>query len=275
MPESSAGGWPCFVGSYEIWPVSRLPPKDRKYEHDLEAPHLVLVGPTERKIPKREVWDMAVLRLLKTKLPKSMLHSSKQLLEIQAESMRLGISQDSDAYAELWEKKHKEMAARPSDYTDIAKSALEISSHLGMLAHRGKPEDGLEGRVHHERLFWWAHHADQIQAMFYGREARRGLPKDLMSRAGSLEIVLFYGPEGVSMRLLPDRTGAALLYHAAQMVTNGTKLLNFEYCNSPILSGGEARGGGKRRRDARFCSDECRWKHHNEVRRKSKRKTKL
>jgi hypothetical protein len=35
-----------------------------------------------------------------------------------------------------------------------------------------------------------------------------------------------------------------------------------KFCHTPFLSGGDARGGGKRRRDARFCSDECRWKFH-------------
>jgi hypothetical protein len=165
------------------------------------------------------------------------------------------------------------MDARPSDYTDIAKSALEISSHLGMLMRPADLEQ-VPGHIH-ESLDWWVRSADQIQAMFYGREARRGLPDDFIWRAGSLEIVLFYEPEGISMRLFPDRTSSALIYHTAQMVTNGTKLQNCEYCHSPFLSGGEARGGGKRRRDARFCSDECRWKHHNEVRSKSARKSKL
>ena len=121
----------------------------------------------------------------------------------------------------------------------------------------------------------WARLADQIQAMFHAREIRRGLPRDLDTTVGRLEIDLVFGTDGVSMRLSPVDTGSALVYHAAQMVTNGTKLHNCEKCGSPFLTGGEARGGGKRRRDARFCSDECRYGYHNELRRKIARKTKL
>lgn len=87
---------------------------------------------------------------------------------------------------------------------------------------------------------------------------------------------LVFTPDGVSMQLSPVDTGSALMYHAAQMVTNGTKLQNCEQCGSPFPSGGDARGGGgKRRRDARFCSDECRYGYHNEARSKATRKKKL
>lgn len=258
MAESSEIGWACLVGTYEIRRASELPTRVRKFERELDMPHLVQVGPANKIFPKREVWDMAILRLLNTKLPKIGFHSRKLSMELQAESIRLGVGRNSDAYWELWQKKMREGDSRTTpDFTDIAKSALEISSHLGMLLdHSGAHSESAPGLVH-ESIRWWERSTDQIQAMFYGREARRGLPRDLVSRAGGLEIVLFYKPEGVSMRLLPDSTGSALIYHAAQMVTNGTKLLNCEYCNTPFLSGGEARGGG-RRRDARFCKDECR-----------------
>ena len=219
---------------------------------------------------------MAVLRLLRTKLPNVSSVSRKQSLELQAERVRLGIDPDSDAYDKLWDKKIKETKAKPADYTDIEKSALAISSYLGFLTgrfDRWTERDGDD--LPHESLKEWVRYADEIQTMFFGREASAKLPEHLMSIVGRLEIVLFYKPEGVSMLLLPVYTGDALIYHAAQMVTNGTKLQNCEYCHSPFLSGGETRDRGKRRSDARFCSDECRWKFHNEARSKAKRKKKL
>ena len=120
----------------------------------------------------------------------------------------------------------------------------------------------------------WVELADEIQAMFKGRELREGLQEDLMTSPfqGQLRLYLIYKPDGVSMRLFPDATDGALIHHAAQMVTNGTTLANCEQCHSPFLTGGDARGGGKRRRDARFCRDECRYAYHNEQQRRSRKK---
>jgi hypothetical protein len=209
---------------------------------------------------------MAVFRLLQTKLPDGAY--KKMLMELDAERTRLGLGYTDPAYGDLWEKKREEAKINAApDFGDIQKSALDISSHIGLLTSRGKPSaQPIDGYFACERLDWWVRCADEIQAMFYGRKIRTGLPEDLMSHAGSLEIVLFYTRDGVSMRLFPRDTGSALIYHAAQMVTNGTKVANCEFCRSPFLSGGNARGGGKRRRDARFCSNDCRWKFHAQVR---------
>jgi hypothetical protein len=202
---------------------------------------------------------MAVLRLLKTELPHN---RRKQIIEVQAEILRLGTERSSDSYWELLAKKHK--TARASDYAAIEKAALEISSHLGMLSGRG-PGDGSP-----EPLDRWVLCADRIQAIFFGGEAGRDLPKGLVHHAGQLDMVLFYEADGVSMHLLPQDTESALIYHATQMITGGTTLRTCEQCKSSFLSGGESRAGGKRRGDARFCSDRCRSEFHNRMRRKKK-----
>ena len=132
------------------------------------------------------------------------------------------------------------------------------------------------GYTHKESIERWINCADEIQAMFFGQEAHPDVQKDLViSPFIQLQIHLLYRPEGISMHMFPQSTGDALIYHAAQMVTRGTKLQNCAYCRSLFLSGGDVRRSGKRRSDALFCSDECRWKHHNDVRSKAKRKKKL
>jgi hypothetical protein len=217
-------------------------------------------------VPTKDEWDMAVFRLLQTKLPDGSYR--KVLMELQAERIRLGLKLSDHAYGELWERKHREAkSAAAPDFEDLQKSALEVSSHIGLLMTRERPASKpTDGFFAYEPLDWWVRCADQIQAIFHGRKIRSGLPEDLISNAGSLEIFLFFKRDGVSMMLLPSDTGSALVYHATQMVTNGTRVVNCEFCHTPFLSGGDARGGGKRRRDARFHSDECRWKFHAQAR---------
>jgi hypothetical protein len=70
------------------------------------------------------------------------------------------------------------------------------------------------------------------------------------------------------LALRPENLRNALILYAARMITNGTTFNICENCKTPFLSGG-ARGRNKRG-DARFCSSECRWKHHNETRRKAR-----
>jgi hypothetical protein len=235
---------------------------------------VVQVEPAEKRFPPRAEWDMAVFQLSQTKLPKGSWR--KLLLEVRAEEARLGKAL-SDDY-EVWEKVRKEAGTpEASDYADIEKSALEISSCLGMLKSRaGAPYSKIpdDGFIDYEPLDLWAACADEIQAMFFGRDARQRLPRELSQNilTARMEMVLFYGARGISVQIVPYNTGSALLYHAAQMITHGTKLMNCAYCGKPFFSGGEGRGGGKRRRDARFCSSEHRWQYHNEMRAARKRK---
>jgi hypothetical protein len=70
------------------------------------------------------------------------------------------------------------------------------------------------------------------------------------------------------LTLRPDNLKNALTLYAARMITTGTTFNICENCKILFLSGG-VRGRNKRG-DARFCSSECRWKHHNESRRKAR-----
>ena len=70
------------------------------------------------------------------------------------------------------------------------------------------------------------------------------------------------------LALRPDSLHSALAFTAARMKATGTTFKFCEHCNSPFLSGG-ARFRNKRG-DSKFCSSECRWKWHNETRRKAR-----
>ena len=283
--ESEGADWECWVGAYEIWPAERLRAENLTVQGPQfsveDGPHLVQVGPAKRITPKRSAFDMAVLRLLQAKLsPNITRWARKQSIERHAEDVRLG-SAGAEARSVEWHqkiKKEKEKPIKPSDYADIEKAALTISGSLGFLFtsdYGGMTHTDL-GYRHYESLGHWIDCADEIQAIFHGRDLRRGLPKNLFKYVfGRLDMILLYKDGGVSLHLRPDRTRSALIYHACQMVTNGTKLQNCEHCNSPFLSGGEAGGGGSKRRDARFCSDECRYGYHNEARSRATRKKKL
>jgi len=72
------------------------------------------------------------------------------------------------------------------------------------------------------------------------------------------------------LALRPADLEQALVLYAARMHANGTSFgVCKKNCKAPFLSGG-SRGRNKKRGDARFCSDECRWKFHNESRRKAR-----
>jgi hypothetical protein len=74
----------------------------------------------------------------------------------------------------------------------------------------------------------------------------------------------------LKLALKPEDLSNALILYAARMATTGTTFNTCEHCKAPFLSGGAGRN--KKRGDARFCSNECRWSHHNEMRRKAKGK---
>ena len=69
-----------------------------------------------------------------------------------------------------------------------------------------------------------------------------------------------------SLHLRPENTQAALIYHAAQMIAGGTTFQTCEVCGTSFFGGGPAR---EKRAGALFCSDKCRWTHHNRVRQKA------
>jgi len=70
------------------------------------------------------------------------------------------------------------------------------------------------------------------------------------------------------LALRPGDLKNALTLYAARMIATGTTFNICEHCKAPFLSGG-IRGRNKRG-DSKFCSSECRWKWHNETRRKAR-----
>jgi hypothetical protein len=154
--------------------------------------------------------------------------------------------------------------------------ALKIAQAIGLFA----PD--------HDRLWNWENMSTRLRMISegrayvrdeknrYGRKKAVQWPHPAAQLVGEIGVFLVPNAEGKPvLSLKPDSPNDALVLYAAHMRANGTTFQLCEHCNIPFLSGGEGRGGGKRRGDARFCSDECRYSYHNEMRRKTARKTKL
>src|SRR5262249_49752989 len=95
-------------------------------------------------------------------------------------------------------------------------------------------------------------------------------------RVGQVGIYLVRDSDGKrKLALRPDGLAEALYLYAARMATTGTTFNACEHCKTPFLSGGSSES--KKRGDSRFCSDTCRWRHHNEKQRNARiaRKKKL
>jgi hypothetical protein len=95
-------------------------------------------------------------------------------------------------------------------------------------------------------------------------------PHPKTQRVGNLGVFLVPAVKGNRpvLALRPTTPGDALSLYAARMIATGTTFNICEHCNTPFLSGG-IRGRNKRG-DSKFCSSECRWKWHNETRRKAR-----
>jgi hypothetical protein len=139
---------------------------------------------------------------------------------------------------------------------------LKIARAIGAL----DPEEEKEELEHWDEL------ADYLGGIFKGEHKEflyEEHEPDAPPLIGEVGIFLDRDRHGkLKLALRPADLGHALVLYAARMATTGTALHTCEHCNTPFLSGGSGRS--KKRGDARFCSDACRWKHHNEVRRKAK-----
>lgn len=106
----------------------------------------------------------------------------------------------------------------------------------------------------------------------FGRRKEVQWPHPAAQMVGEIGVFLVPGDDGKPvLALRPNSLNEALALYAARMRAMGTTFQLCEHCHIPFLSGGEGRGGGKRRGDARFCSDECRYSYHNELRRKTRK----
>jgi hypothetical protein len=122
----------------------------------------------------------------------------------------------------------------------------------------------------------WHSIARRLRFLFEGRVWH--LSQDLKTlrwpapgtqEVGELGILLVPDKNNKPMLALrPGDLHSALVFTAARMKATGTTFNICEHCKAPFLSGG-IRGRNKRG-DARFCSSECRWKHHNETRREAR-----
>jgi hypothetical protein len=129
----------------------------------------------------------------------------------------------------------------------------------------------------------WHSIAQRLRFLFEGRswqgwsyKAIRSLnPETLQVRwpapetqtVGELAILLVPDKQNKPvLALRPDSLHSALVFTAARMKATGTTFNICEHCKSPFLSGGVR--FRTKRGDAKFCSDECRWRWHNESRRK-------
>jgi hypothetical protein len=149
------------------------------------------------------------------------------------------------------------------------KLALKIVQAIGLQA----------SQVGREGLAVWHHVADLLQQMFEGkgfdfsaggpaREVR--WPHPAAQQVGQLGIFLIPNREGKRvLALRPESMQDALILYGARMLATGTTFNACDHCHAPFLSGGAGRTN-KKRGDSRFCSDECRWKFHNESRRKAR-----
>jgi hypothetical protein len=199
--------------------------------------YLVPVGNSRLVRPRRKVLDFAVGLLLRTPKPPRMSDKEDRKKEIP----------NADEVAHL------------------ERNALAIAKHIGLLSAERDNENSYSSEVSRDSLLSWLRLAQLIQLMFNGPPGATELG------VGRLAVYLAYKPDkSRSMAVRPESTRAVLIYHAAQMIAKGTESRTCEHCGTTFLSGGTGRGKDKKRGDARFCSSECRWRHHNESRRKAR-----
>src|SRR6516225_2121613 len=127
-----------------------------------------------------------------------------------------------------------------------------------------------------DKLTGWRSVARQLRFMFEGkpgfpweRDPEYKWPHPATQDVGELQIRLVPDKDNKPLLALqPAGLHEALVFCAARMIATGTTFNICENCRTPFLSGG-VRGRNKRG-DARFCSSQCRWKHHNESRRNAR-----
>jgi len=120
----------------------------------------------------------------------------------------------------------------------------------------------------------WSSLAIELRHMFegrlvsaFGKEYR--WPDPAAQDKGELKFLLVPDKNNKPvLALRPHDIRDALKLYAARMIATGTTFNICENCKAPFLSGGTR--FHNKRGDARFCSNDCRWKWHNEARRKAR-----
>jgi hypothetical protein len=130
---------------------------------------------------------------------------------------------------------------------------------------------------------FYRYDAHLLRLMFEGRgfsrELREGFrrgpikeykwPAPETQQVGQLGVFLVPNKDNKPLLALrPQSLHDALALYAARMIATGTTFNICGNCKAPFLSGGHR--GRNKRGDSKFCSSECRWKWHNETRRKAR-----
>jgi hypothetical protein len=251
----------CHVATFELRRADELAAKQGlPIFEPPNMPHLVAVSRAKVVRPTRQVMNLAVGLLLRTQMPKWHAAQKRRTQEFAELARPFGpegaIKQQSSDPVDL----------DAEEFSNLERNVFLISHHIGLLRqHEFFPDFEKEGILIHESLEHWINAAQDIQTIFSSREARRRLQGDIERAFGHLTICLAFKSKGVSLHLRPENTQAALIYHAAQMIAGGTTFQTCENCGTSFLGGGGGRGTKKRRAGARFCSDKCRWTHHNKI----------
>jgi hypothetical protein len=115
----------------------------------------------------------------------------------------------------------------------------------------------------------WFPVRQRLRWMFEGKNEEFTWPHPAVQYKGDLGIYLIPDKNNKPLLALrPHDLEAALVLYAARMIATGTTFNICEYCKTPFLSGGTR--FRNKRGDARFCSSACRWRWHNETRRKAR-----
>lgn len=221
-------------------------------------PHLVQVGPAKLIRPAPKALTYAVGLLLQTKMPKWL--AAK------------GIKPDQ-IYSPVIISDEEDDDLDPEELSTLQRNVLVIARHIGMLTGGGPdPQTNFDidddrHVFYHESLRTWMVLAQRLQRIFTIREHEKHFDLPV----GLLDIFLSNRPrQPVSMHIRPGDTHEALLYFAATMIARGTVVQTCDQCGKAFLEGGDRDRRNKKRAGSRFCSDPCRWRYHNEERRKAR-----
>jgi hypothetical protein len=174
--------------------------------------------------------------------------------------------------------------------TPFHKVALTVARAIGALMSSGGEGDeeideriaesfrrhGLPDDLHRgDEVSLWYAVAYQLRLIFEDRafvdDEEYTWPAPEAQYKGDIGIYLIPGKDNKPvLALRPKDLNEALVLYAARMHATGTNFGVCKNCKTPFLSGGAGRGKDKKRSDSRFCGDECRWKFHNELRRKAR-----
>ena len=220
-----------------------------------KAPSVQSIGESKLVKPTRNAMDYAVRLLLRTPLPELRFHWPPALIPAKGQQITA---------EQLEAVRPKRKYPEADQIAPLEQNALAIARRIGLLHTDLNQERPYVSQ--RESIWDWFFLAQDIQGAFNGR--LHGVPIEWEHPVAHLSVYLSYkSGRPSSMTVRPASIHAALLYHAAQLITSGTKTKPCRQCSTLFLIGG-SRDWGKKKAGARFCSDECRWDFNNARRKK-------